>query len=160
MIAVCEQARRADLNSTGLSCGHQLGPFSPKPIPLSRFPRPERPDCLRGMSIDEIEQLIADADEADRAAKAEQPVPAYLLGRCLQQDIDASQIDMVRVGAPVSVRIGSENAHFPGSISHVDELARTERGVVSHPIVITLDDMDNIVAPVALASVSVLINAN
>ena len=74
--------------------------------------------------------------------------------------IDASQIDMVRVGAPVSVRIGSEDADLPGSISHVDELARTERGVVSHPIVITLDDMDNVVAPVALTSVSVLINAN
>ncbi|GIS82787.1 MAG: hypothetical protein CM1200mP15_14190 [Dehalococcoidia bacterium] len=45
-------------------------------------------------------------------------------------------------------------------VSYVDESARTERGVVTHPVVMTLDDSDDAVIPVTLSSVTVNIEAD
>ena len=65
MMAVAEQAFQ--VNATGLSCGYGLRP-STKPLPLTRFLRPERPATLCGLSEAEIQRLIDDADAAECAA--------------------------------------------------------------------------------------------
>jgi len=74
--------------------------------------------------------------------------------------IDASDIDMVNVGKFVSIEIGSDGMELPARVSYVDESARTERGVVTHPVVMSLDDIDNAVIPVTLSSVTVHIKAD
>ncbi len=74
--------------------------------------------------------------------------------------IDASDIDMVNVGKFVSIKIGSDGMELPARVSYVDESARTERGVVTHPVVMSLDDIDNAVIPVTLSSVTVHIKAD
>ena len=74
--------------------------------------------------------------------------------------IDASDIDMVNVGKSVSIKIGSDGMKLSARVSYVDESARTERGVVTHRVVMTLDDSDDAVIPVTLSSVTVNIEAD
>ena len=74
--------------------------------------------------------------------------------------IDASDIDMVNEGKSVSIKIGSGGMKLPARVSYVDESARTERGVVTHPVVMTLDSIDDAVIPVTLSSVTVHIEAD
>ena len=74
--------------------------------------------------------------------------------------IDASDIDMVNVGKSVSIKIGSDGMKLSARVSYVDESARTERGVVTHPVVMKLDDIDDAVIPVTLNSVTVHIKSD
>ena len=74
--------------------------------------------------------------------------------------IDASDIDMVNEGKSVSIKIGSDGMKLSARVSYVDESARTERGVVTHPVVMTLDSSDDAVIPVTLSSVTVHIEAD
>ena len=67
---------------------------------------------------------------------------------------------MVNVGKSVSIKIGSDGMKLSARVSYVDESARTERGVVTHRVVMTLDDSDDAVIPVTLSSVTVNIEAD
>ena len=70
--------------------------------------------------------------------------------------VDASDISYIELGSVADVLVDSlPEQSLQGSVTYIDELARTERGVVSHNIVIKVDLPEDTAIPVNLSAVTV-----
>ncbi|MEC9308019.1 MAG: efflux RND transporter periplasmic adaptor subunit [Chloroflexota bacterium] len=70
--------------------------------------------------------------------------------------VDASDISYIELGSIADVSVDSlPEQSLQGSVTYIDELARTERGVVSHNVVIKVDLPADTVIPVNLSAVTV-----
>ena len=70
--------------------------------------------------------------------------------------VDASDISYIELGSVADVLVDSlPEQSLQGSVTYIDELARTERGVVSHNVVIKVDLPVDTVIPVNLSAVMV-----
>ena len=70
--------------------------------------------------------------------------------------VNASDISYIELGSVVDVSVDSlPEQSLQGSVTYIDELARTERGVVSHNVVINVDLPVDTVIPVNLSAVTV-----
>jgi multidrug efflux pump subunit AcrA (membrane-fusion protein) len=70
--------------------------------------------------------------------------------------IDASDISYISIGSVADISVASLlGESLRGTVTHIDELARTERGVISHNVVISVDLPTDAKIPVSLSAVTV-----
>lgn len=76
----------------------------------------------------------------------------------LEGFVDATEVDSVRQGATAQVAFDSvPGKTFSGEVSVVDADPRTERGVISYPVVIDVDIPDGYEIPFRLSAVDVVV---
>ena len=74
--------------------------------------------------------------------------------------VDASEIQFIRLGAAAQVAIGSlPRADLTGVVINVSSSPRTERGVITFPIVVRIDLPEGVSAPLELSGVSMTVTA-
>ena len=75
--------------------------------------------------------------------------------------VDATNANLISSGDRAKVTISNLPSDiFPGAVSFISDKPRTERGIVSFPITITVDVPSGTEIPVELSSVSVVITPN